>query len=698
MNDKISLKDIAGWQLSPDSSKVKLPVVQRGFVWKTKQVENLWDSLLREYPIGSFLLSKTQGDYYDLMDGQQRATSIFLGFLNPYVKQDNVKAWAMKDNLPVLWIDLDPEKELSDSRKYLFRLTTRSHPWGYQANKQDSILSVSDRRKALELFRKNTENRGEKKYTSFKNTTVFPYDAAYPLPFCFFMENEEEKEVKEAKEVIDMAEKYLPNDIQTKHGGFKDKNEYLNLLRQDEWKSKIEQILNAAKKVKCRTIHCEVISDQILKEELLDDNSTPTVFIRINSSGTPLSGDDLIYSIYKATFPEAKKAVESIGMDFISPTQVFSLVSRIAKSEINEDGYPSKMKVREFQQNLKKPEFTNKLKELIDNETARNLFNLAIEILQCEGNSLIEGKIPPVLVKEFVKKSPDLFLFLIYWLNLHNRAPIEDRLRLKIAAKMLSFGWFRFGNITRLWNEEVKNECFWEMPFNKHIWWDEKHGIDFILPPDILRKYYDQASVVSMFLEDDSNKENLRAEGVGKKITDYYKSIKQEKVESQNANGYFSSFIHIIQHCRELVLFAQRGYINKSFGDFNQMENIEDTNTPWDWDHIYPREWEHRKVYCNPAIKYWNNTNGNLRAISLEQNRSESNNLSPGERLSDEHIRDISFIKEESDWPHWKDIKGRIWNNETAAVHFRAVTRRMVNVYEKFWNDMKIGELLSPTD
>jgi uncharacterized protein with ParB-like and HNH nuclease domain len=105
MNEKFTLREIAAWQLKAKESEVKLPSVQRGFVWKSQQVENLWDSILREYPIGSFLLQKTN-DAYFLMDGQQRATSIFLGFFNPYTKTDETKAWSINGELPVIWIDI----------------------------------------------------------------------------------------------------------------------------------------------------------------------------------------------------------------------------------------------------------------------------------------------------------------------------------------------------------------------------------------------------------------------------------------------------------------------------------------------------------------------------------------------------------------------------------------------------------------
>ena len=91
-----------------NQSQVELPSIQRGFVWKPKQVEDLWDSILRGYPIGSFLFSKS-GEKLYLMDGQQRSTSIFLGHFNPYNQIDTTKAWSIKGELPVLWIDIKPE-------------------------------------------------------------------------------------------------------------------------------------------------------------------------------------------------------------------------------------------------------------------------------------------------------------------------------------------------------------------------------------------------------------------------------------------------------------------------------------------------------------------------------------------------------------------------------------------------------------
>jgi len=200
MKDTFTLQEIANWQLFKDKSQVELPSIQRGFVWKPKQVEDLWDSLLRGYPIGSFLFSMS-GDKLYLMDGQQRSTSIFLGHFNPYDQLDETKAWAIKGELPVLWIDIKPDT-LSNSSKYLLRLTTRSHPWGYQASNNDTKLSVPDRRKALDFFKQHPHNNSG--YTLFKNSNVYPFDCNFPVPLCFFIES------ISIEHVISKCESFLP--------------------------------------------------------------------------------------------------------------------------------------------------------------------------------------------------------------------------------------------------------------------------------------------------------------------------------------------------------------------------------------------------------------------------------------------------------------------------------------------------------
>jgi len=208
----------------------------------------------------------------------------------------------------------------------------------------------------------------------------------------------------------------------------------------------------------------------------------------------------------------------------------------------------------------------------------------------------------------------------------------------------------------------------------------------------LLRNYYSQLVIQQMFANEDKDRWGLWKDGSGEEIIKYYKIVKQENFKSEKANEFFWNFIGKVQYNRPLILLAQRKYINETFGEYNQMDDIEDTDAPWDWDHIYPSEWVYRKGNCNQSIRDWNNTNGNLRALALEQNRSESNSLSPKVRLTDANIRESSFVKQ--DWKKWDTIDNRIWDDKVEN-HFFAITTRMVNIYESFWNDFKIDDLIT---
>ncbi|MBS5978705.1 MAG: DUF262 domain-containing protein [Dysgonomonas mossii] len=679
MNKIFTLQEIADWQLNSEQSKVELPSIQRGFVWKPKQIEDLWDSLLRGYPIGSFLFSRT-GEKLYLMDGQQRATSIFLGYFNPFKTNHSTKAWTIKGELPVIWIDILPDAK-PNSSQYLTRIITRSHPWGYQANNNDTRLSISNRNKALSLFRQHSDNKGG--YTSFKNSTVFPFDACYPLPLSFLLES------KNIDEVIIQAEKYLPEYFSTKEGHFENKASFINLLKSDLYEE-LSKIFDTIKKIDEFEITSNIIEDRVLNEET--EMEEPTLFVRINSAGTALTGDDLIYSIYKAIFPAAKNLIENIGLSFISPPQVLSLVSRIVASDLEGNSFVKKMNVRDFQRRIKLDNFKDSLNQLIETNEMEKLFTQAITILSGRDNSLFAGEIPPVIIKQLIKKNQELFLFFIYWLHLHNSKTLSEQTQLKIIAKLFSFAWFNFENIPRLWKEKIANISFWEEPLNELIWWNGKDGIHFLIEPKLLQEYYSQPQVENMFIKNDEHRWGLCRDGVGERIIQYFNKVKfTEDISLEVANEYFWKFIDKIQHTRQLILFAQRDYINSSFRDFNQMDDIEDSNAPWDWDHIYPSEWVYRKVYCNRGIRDWNNTNGNFRAISLEHNRSRSNQQSP-QNISNLTEREYSFIQN-NDWQHWKNIDARIWD-DNVQNHFRAITTRMINIYEKFWADLKINDLI----
>lgn len=106
---------------------VKIPQFQRDFVWDIKKSANLMDSIIKGYPIGTFIFWKTNerlrsvrdigdfslpepedGDFVNyVLDGQQRLTSLFASLKGLKIKRDENKT----DDYAEMYIDLDASED-----------------------------------------------------------------------------------------------------------------------------------------------------------------------------------------------------------------------------------------------------------------------------------------------------------------------------------------------------------------------------------------------------------------------------------------------------------------------------------------------------------------------------------------------------------------------------------------------------------
>lgn len=703
------LSDIASWQLNSDKSRVDLPPLQRGFVWKVNQIEAVWDSLLRGFPVGAFLLSKSEDDKLFLLDGQQRATSIALGHYNPWTLSDT-KFWSLKNtNMPVVWIDLAP-KVKTTTQKYVPRVVTQSHPWGYQRMDNSKPLSVSDRRKALDVFKDSSDDQTVR-YINLSNKVVFPYDADLPVPLSFLIESisacndtNDSNNFIWKERLVTMCEKYLPiKHIRTKY--WNPESNYLEILKSTLFSDVFdESIYDAIKHIQQVHIPGIVVDQQVLRAEdektgERKDEEDSTLFVRLNSSGTRIAGEELIYSIYKASFPEAKGLVESIGASYVAPSLVISMVSRLAYAE-RENTYPSPMNVNDFRKRIQDNEFKKILKEYIGDSSvtqeasgkAKRIFDCAISILLSEDDVAI----PPVLVKSIIRKSPELFLMLLHWVRLKN-CQITPSEKKRALASITALSWFCRDErkyVRGIWGHITPEEFWKKNVLQKPFISNNDYLMYPLISPSDLRELLVEKVVKGNTLWDDLYPDSDSV--IASQYKHILKTINTPEENSHLVNSIWDTFIKVAIRNRYLLLFAQREYLNKNFGDFNQMENLEDTNTPWDWDHIYPDSWANGKWYIHPNTRFWTNTIGNLRAMSLEDNRGESNHLSPKIRLVDVDVREDSFVKS-NDWAYWEKIEKRINsdNTEMVAIHLSAIITRLCNVYADWYDTLQIGELFS---
>lgn len=141
------------------SPRLDLPSIQRNGVWTPAKVLDLWDSVLRGFPIGTFyiverskprmvrslaLRAGTQhaGTFetgvfgYELLDGQQRMRALVAG-----LAQHN-------EDRRCVWVDVSKlrERTREGRAKYLL-LSSKAQPFGYDAETGQK-LGVDDRRNA----------------------------------------------------------------------------------------------------------------------------------------------------------------------------------------------------------------------------------------------------------------------------------------------------------------------------------------------------------------------------------------------------------------------------------------------------------------------------------------------------------------------------------------------------------------------
>lgn len=139
-----------------------LPAFQRDFVWSAEQIEKLFDSLMKGYPISSMLFWKVKGgtktdfrfykflsafiqyhricndpiptdninDFYAVLDGQQRLMSLYIGLCGSYAYKDYRKRWDYSEyNFPTrhLYFNISRKYTQEESdREFIFSFVDKN--------------------------------------------------------------------------------------------------------------------------------------------------------------------------------------------------------------------------------------------------------------------------------------------------------------------------------------------------------------------------------------------------------------------------------------------------------------------------------------------------------------------------------------------------------------------------------------------
>jgi uncharacterized protein with ParB-like and HNH nuclease domain len=261
-----------------DSNQIFLPALQRKFVWKTKQIESLFDSIMQGFPIGTFL-------FWELNNKKTINDYVFYEFVDHYHERKSRNEQAILSGKKKIISVLDGQQRLTS-----MNIALRGS-YSYKIHRKHS----------------SNPNAYPKRYL-YLNLLPRP-DEDFEYEFKFLTEELAQK--ADEKHVWYLVNKVLrwnsSSDVNEHYSNLKKTNDRKVITKN---RNTIKQSLRTLYKRLCRDkyiTHFDLIDMEI--DDVLD------IFIRVNSGGTKLSKTDLLMSTISASWERARDEVEDLLED-----------------------------------------------------------------------------------------------------------------------------------------------------------------------------------------------------------------------------------------------------------------------------------------------------------------------------------------------------------------------------------------------
>lgn len=563
-----------------DSSLLSIPKLQRGRVWKARQIELLWDSLLRNFPIGTLIVlsDDMQQDppHGELVDGQQRVSAIIAGFQQPHPDSDCV-----------VWVDLNADSMLD--RKYAIRVTNRAHPWGYSLD--GSVYRAKERKQSIEDA---DEIPGSDK-TNWNILNFGPEGKnVLPIPLVYFLEANGDNRMQYVLDKCENLASIAP--------AWKRKY-YSKLTSLD--KSRFIKYFDAIDRLRKTSTEQYLIPAVVInsKEDL------DLLFSRIGTQGTAITNKELAYALMKSYWEKDNFGpVNELRSTNIVPEEDFAqIMFRLFASRNELRGEISPEYVRSLStENIKDQERLSVRDEIIaayenNGEFIRQITEIVDSwLLSCNDG---DGRYHHLIRTNIATRKPGLYILLL------RLAIIWKEGRLGLSPDFIQA--MAFYLYVCCWNEKVINHVY------KRIM-NQQGDIHESIIVDAIREaisYEWTMSPRNTFTDFPAlNSEALDADW---KMEHY-----------QREKGYFifeRLFTYGYPESDFVLYLAEHNYFNKRYGGYNptRKDLWEDQNRPWDHDHIIPQNWQGENqpwsLFCNT----WINSIGNIADIPFELNREK---------------------------------------------------------------------------
>lgn len=256
--------------------KYLLPAIQREFEWSTEQIESLFDSLMRDYPVGAFLF------WY--VEKENIKNYKFYEFLRYYHERDHThNPEANINGEEDIIAILDGQQRLTS----LYIGLRGSYAYKLPRKRKDNDLAYPERELYINLLNESKE-----------------FDMMYDFRFLTKEEAENTDDHHywfKVGNILNIKEQYEVNSYLLDNGLF----EYENGKFANATLFKLHKIIHDTP---CINYYQE-------KSQELD--KVLNIFIRVNSGGTPLSYSDLLLSIATAQWEtkDARKEIISLVDD-----------------------------------------------------------------------------------------------------------------------------------------------------------------------------------------------------------------------------------------------------------------------------------------------------------------------------------------------------------------------------------------------
>lgn len=687
-----SLKEIASWTTGGTRGwngkiRASIPALQRGLVWTPQQNELLWDSILRGFPIGAVVLTKWSAKLkktaeeldgsitHHLLDGQQRCNAIALGFADPFVEQETNCGGAGES---ILWLDLKPKFEHNSTRNFLVRATTTAHPWGYRKDDEAKPLEAGAIRKAIGVVGLDATDP-EYRRPAAKDLWPCKASATTPVPLSWLLQLPLEDE----RVFWSLLETRAGE--ATKYPWAAEVHEFSADPEAAEIKSRIFKAIKRAQDAKLVAL---VASDELLEtseqerassKDRDDVSNIEQLFQRLNRQGTKLDGEELAYSMIKAYWPDLEPPINQISERRMPQTRMVSLGVRAALAGDSKQNFPGPPTVSALRA-IARSELGKK--DIIQNFITTDLSgacNIVDHWLKYDPFGNPTGLLP-VHMTSIAMNSREIYLLLLHFADRMKAVEAPKGWNKTMQALATLIHWFapeRAKVANRIFDccrDEV-NVANVRRALREATEAAELHTMQ---SPEAIELFL---HLPEIHLKD--WKWSTPIHGDGKE-----EGIQMRRKEWEGVLGFRKK--------PELLLYAQREFLARRFPEYDpaRKDLWEDHNRPWDMDHLLAWKYLYKRGGPYKGIcDQWCYTVGNFRAWPFEDNRSDQAYTAAAKIKGDPQRLKDSFLnpEEEAGFSGAYQVKE---DEESARLFVETCRRRLLRIYETWYETLNIGELL----